>query len=191
MLMKHSLSPRRASAHRRGFTLTEAAIVLGIVGLILGGIWVAAGAVYNNQRVSTTTTQIMQIVNGIRSLYATSTTFTGDETDLANAGVIPRDMLVLDASNAVTDVVNVWNGQVTIAAAAPATSFTITIEDVPRAACSSLLVKFTGPGRDSGLEEAGTTPLTVGGAGLTVPQATAECSDATDNDMVFQFALRS
>ena len=37
---------------RRGFTLTEIAIVLGIVGLILGAIWVAAAAVYNNLRVS-------------------------------------------------------------------------------------------------------------------------------------------
>ena len=29
--------------HRKGFNLVEAAIVLGVVGLVIGGIWVAAG----------------------------------------------------------------------------------------------------------------------------------------------------
>lgn len=34
---------------RLGFNLIEAAIVLGVVGLVIGGIWVAASAVRNNQ----------------------------------------------------------------------------------------------------------------------------------------------
>lgn len=34
----------------RGFNLIEAAIVLGVVGLVIGGIWVAAAAVQSNLR---------------------------------------------------------------------------------------------------------------------------------------------
>lgn len=35
---------------RRGFSLIEAAIVLGIIGLVIGGIWVAASAIQINLR---------------------------------------------------------------------------------------------------------------------------------------------
>lgn len=37
---------------RRGFSLIEAAIVLGIVGLVIGGIWVAASAVQTKHRIT-------------------------------------------------------------------------------------------------------------------------------------------
>src|ERR1700740_210314 len=61
-----------AGARKRGFTLTEIAIVLGIIGLILGAIWVAAAAVYNNMRTSKATTEILTAVQNVRALYATS-----------------------------------------------------------------------------------------------------------------------
>lgn len=35
---------------RRAFSLIEASIVLGVVGLIIGGIWVAAAAVNENMK---------------------------------------------------------------------------------------------------------------------------------------------
>ena len=44
-------SPTRQK--KRGFTLTEIAIVLGIIGLILGAIWVAAAAVLQQSACST------------------------------------------------------------------------------------------------------------------------------------------
>ncbi len=58
----------------RGFTLTEAAIVLGIVGLILGAIWVAAAAVYENMRTNRANEQILKVAQAVRSLYASSPT---------------------------------------------------------------------------------------------------------------------
>src|SRR5271168_1816583 len=59
---------------KRGFTLTEIAIVLGIIGLILGAIWVAAAAVYNNLRTSRATTELLTIAQNVRATYATSST---------------------------------------------------------------------------------------------------------------------
>src|SRR5690349_11023145 len=73
------INMRKRTAHeavrdeaKRGFTLTEIAIVLGIVGLILGAIWVAAAAVYNNLRTSKGTTELLTVVQNVRALYATS-----------------------------------------------------------------------------------------------------------------------
>lgn len=42
----------KAAARRRGFNLIEAAIVLGVIGLVIGGIWVAAAKVQQNMRVN-------------------------------------------------------------------------------------------------------------------------------------------
>lgn len=45
----------------RGFSLIEAAVVLGVVGLVIGGIWVAAARVMLIFKVNALTTEIMQI----------------------------------------------------------------------------------------------------------------------------------
>lgn len=192
---------------QRGFTLTEAAIVLGIVGLILGAIWVAAAAVYNNLRVSTTSNQLLQMVQSIRSMHATQQTMgTGTGTDivitLAQAGAIPKDMLD-DATNP-TAVRNVWSGAVLVRAATSAelngsvaeSGFRIQMAGVPRTACSDILVRNTGSGRDSGLMQAGTTTSimnswTAGDFPISVTDATTACNDATNNTLVFTFSLKT
>src|ERR1700744_4410532 len=92
--MKTALAHRAHKARRRGFTLTEIAIVLGIVGLILGAIWVAAAAVYNNLRTSHANTEIIQVAQGVRTLMTTSNTVgaAGDLTGaMISAGLIPAD----------------------------------------------------------------------------------------------------
>ena len=54
--------------HRRGFTLTEIAIVLGIAGLVLGGIWIAAANVYVQQRATSALRNIIAFQNSTRTL---------------------------------------------------------------------------------------------------------------------------
>jgi prepilin-type N-terminal cleavage/methylation domain-containing protein len=61
----------KVSSSRRGFTLTEIAVVLGIVGLILGAIWTAAAHVYQQKKVNQEVEEIQDIVQAVRSLYAT------------------------------------------------------------------------------------------------------------------------
>src|ERR1700733_12022724 len=78
------MSPTRQT--KRGFTLTEIAIVLGIIGLILGAIWVAAAAVYTNMRTSKTTTELLDIVQNVRAMYATSGTV-DPAADMAAFGI--------------------------------------------------------------------------------------------------------
>jgi hypothetical protein len=55
-------------ARRRGFNLIEAAIVLGVIGLVIGGIWVAASDVSSKMRVNETAQGILKIVSAARPL---------------------------------------------------------------------------------------------------------------------------
>ena len=54
---------------QRGFTLTEMAIVLGIIGLILGAIWYAASSVYLNWKVSNIMQEVVVFENNARVQY--------------------------------------------------------------------------------------------------------------------------
>jgi type II secretory pathway pseudopilin PulG len=181
----------------RGFTLTEAAIVLGIVGLILGAIWVAAAAVYNNLRVTTGSNQLLQITQSIRSIHATSQTVDSalDVNAVARTGGVPKDMM--DDPNDPSTFINGWGGSLTIDPAtingAADTGFTITFTGVPQGPCSDMLVRNTGSGRDSGLFEAGVTGTMLGTNDfpIGITNAVDTCSDPTDNDVAFTFRLKS
>ena len=136
MTQRTFMSPTIANKRKKGFTLTEIAIVLGIIGLILGAIWVAAASVYQNQRTAHADTAILQIAQGVRTLYATTSQFAagGDITnDMATAKVIPSDM-VAGAAGAYT-AIDPWAGGTTkvLVPAASLDSFTIEMTDVPQA----------------------------------------------------------
>ncbi len=151
----------------RGFTLTEAAIVLGIVGLILGAIWVAAAAVYENMRTNRANEQILKVAQAVRSLYASSPTMgiaspadpSEDLTDsLLAAGIFPSDMI-----NGTT-VYNPWDttggtaGHTVHVMGTDSTPprFAIRFNAVPKAACIRLVTANTGQQRDAGMYAVGT-----------------------------------
>ncbi|MDD3181584.1 MAG: type 4 pilus major pilin [Alphaproteobacteria bacterium] len=189
-MLEERVLPRKT----RGFTLTEAAIVLGIVGLILGAIWVAAAAVYNNLRVTTTSNQLLQIVQSIRSMHATQQTVDSGINALlvAKAGGMPKDML--NNPTTPTTVTDVWAGNVLIAAATHTVandSFAITFSGVPQGPCADLLVRNTGSGRDSGLIGAGVAVATNTAFPLGLSTAVTACSNATSNTLVFTFRLKT
>ena len=84
---------------RRGFNLIEAAIVLGIVGAVIGGIWVAASAVMESQKINTMASEILQAVYGTRKLvnYSSYPTdmngFVALNTTIVAAGILPENLL--------------------------------------------------------------------------------------------------
>jgi prepilin-type N-terminal cleavage/methylation domain-containing protein len=79
-LLKDKYESNKAP-RKRGFTLTEIAIVLGIIGLILGAIWGAASSVYANKKVSDAERGITSTAAAVRSSFATS-----NSTGAASAG---------------------------------------------------------------------------------------------------------
>ncbi len=83
--------------NQKGFTLIEIAIVLTIVGLVIGGIWLAASTVINNNKRQTLNANIVQVVQNVKSLFAgqgsgaVTTGFT--QANGVNAGIFPPAML--------------------------------------------------------------------------------------------------
>lgn len=98
-----------ATHQRRGFNLVEAAIVLGIVGLVIGGIWVAAANVQENLRISRAQQDVLSIISNLRSLFSTAPVVWGgpDPYDsrvntALNSSVFPADSIQG------TQVLNPW-----------------------------------------------------------------------------------
>lgn len=171
-------SVRQIMSGRDGFTLTEAAIVLGIVGLVLSSIWVAAGAVYDNMRVQTMYRQITQITANIRQLYASQGAITGTDyalTDsLARAGIFPKDM-ILDPNAASIVPKNPWGGTVVLTGLGP--NFFIISFGIPRDECPKLIMMLTGGNRDSGLTRINGSSTDKYVFPMPLQEAVATCSN--------------
>lgn len=137
---------------KRAFTLTEIAIVLGIIGLILGAIWVAASAVYNNLRVSHANTQILQLAQGIRSLYSSSSTTAGLTVDnLICAKAVPSDMIIAACGTPGTLDDAFAGGVTTVLPTTDGFGFQISMTGASRSNCDALLIQAAGLSRDAGL----------------------------------------
>jgi len=83
---------RTASA----FSLIEAAIVLGIVGLVIGGLWTAAASVTEKQRLNSYSNGMITIVTGMRHLFGGNNFNNSDQwlsLTAIEAGLIPKDWI--------------------------------------------------------------------------------------------------
>jgi len=68
--MTSDFSPKRCVNHsKRGFSLVEFAIVLGIMGIVLGALWGVVAIVRENVKRSAMSEQMVSIVTNIRSFY--------------------------------------------------------------------------------------------------------------------------
>ena len=79
-LVKLSFQPNHLRC-QRGFTLTEIAIVLGVVGVILSGIWLAYSEMAANNRINETMKQITSIVSSMRTAFSASRQFSAAITN--------------------------------------------------------------------------------------------------------------
>jgi len=133
-----------------GFTLTELAIVLGIIGLILGAIWVAASKVYQNNRANTAVKEAETILGNYRSMFTTHQIDTGDWADLTCVGVqsgyFPEDMLLpgttCTAGNSATYPQHPWNGYVDVTSVQSWGILYVQFVNLPQTACNQLGQQF-------------------------------------------------
>ena len=65
---------RHLNRHQcKGFSLVEAAIVLGVIGLVIGGIWVAVNAVRENHKINETVIGMLNAANTLKQLVTPAT----------------------------------------------------------------------------------------------------------------------
>ncbi|MCL2469171.1 MAG: type II secretion system GspH family protein [Alphaproteobacteria bacterium] len=145
----------------RGFTLMEAAIVLGIIGLITAGIWVAAAAVLKQKRVTESYGILIQISQNMRALYEKHPYFSrfspGEDitVPMRQAGVFPADLFASAADNVPR---NPWNTPISITVGpstgvSPPHSFIVTFEPVLAFDdCAKLVLLATGPSGPGGID---------------------------------------
>ncbi len=177
---------------KRGFNLIEAAIVLGVIGLVIGGIWVAAAAVQQNLRESDASKGLIQIVQNVRALYyGQSPTATATvTTDLIAANAIPANFIINS-----TTARNPWNGAVAVRiAGASFDKIEIDYNSVPKESCISLTSKNTNITTGIGLSQM-VIDATTGGTDTTVTSfpylpTSASTNCGTTNLITWQFGLR-
>jgi hypothetical protein len=144
----------------RGMTLTEAAIFLGIAGVVFAAIWAAAAQVSFNRNITGTLGEIMQVTQNIRGLYSRQSGFSGSSgfdtgseitEAMIKAEVVPPEMID-PANNA--ELLSRWNTPVHINIGSDLTSFEIEFADtLPTDVCRDMTSRAIGPGRDHGLLE--------------------------------------
>ena len=87
---------------KKGFSLIEAAIVLGVVGLVIGGIWVAAATVREEWKISRLFGDIQLIVNKAQNLISSADSRSigsvNITSQLQSANVFPGDWSVFSAA---------------------------------------------------------------------------------------------
>lgn len=123
-----------------GFSLIEAAIVLGIIGLVIGGIWLAAAAANDARKASEMEAGFLQMVRGIENIHK-GQTFPSAGTDLTPLIVSAK----LAPSSWIREgtLYNPWGGQITVTSATLSgrESYYLTIYDISARGCTKLVTR--------------------------------------------------
>ena len=200
---------------RAGFSLTEFAIVLGIMGIVLGALWGVVALVHENIKRHQTAEQMVLTINNIRGFYSSRTRIAtpGGATDydsvtqyLLGQNVFPTEML-RDRTAATLVADHPWgseaadgssldDGGVRVGAPAPmnaAEFFSVQFLGLKYSSCVALADRLTGSDMPLGLEEVVINGTSHTAFPVSPDAATAECDDApsgTENIMEFTFQLR-
>ncbi len=149
--------------HRyRGFNLVEAAIVLGVIGLVIGGIWIAASTVYENMKVAHLITTVTQINNNAQKVLSASMVLDNAYTTIPSQlryEIIPKDTAgpSIDAVGGgwgyTSNIHNGYNGSYGVSIVsradgatyynAPNGAILINVTNLPRAACINFITRIT------------------------------------------------
>jgi type II secretory pathway pseudopilin PulG len=129
-------------SRKRAFTLTEIAIVFGIVGVIIAAVWTAAANVYSNQKISAAESGIVTTAHAVHSMYANSDdTGMTAATNVTTAGMFP----VAWSSTTAGMVGNPWHVNPTVNTSyitGNGSIFAVELDGIPDAACVALISAY-------------------------------------------------
>ncbi len=161
------ISPPRHSAYRnnrrRGFNLIEAAIVLAVVGAVIGTIWGVSAKFYEDYKVNKTVEDLQLIVKNIQGLISRrDSEAMGNgvmiHQFLASTGVFPKDWRNASGSGLKHPFGGVvYVGNYIPPAGATEHRFYIMLQGgIPRSSCVKLVVKVSSIGVMAGTMTSGT-----------------------------------
>ncbi len=193
---------------RKGFSLTELAIVLGVIGLILSGLWGVVAIVRENMKRSETKEQIYVLVNNVRNHYLNFACATPDQacppgstnlTDyLFKKSALPYEM-VRDRTAGTWVADHPWypgtaGGSVRVLAGDAGdvntdSFFRVELRGVNEDSCLALASKLTGTGTPKGI-----ISLDINGTDFTVLPVAPEDADgpcAGSDTLTLLYTLRA
>lgn len=195
-----------AGKKRHAFTLTETAIVLSIMGLVLGAIWSATGSVSREQKITTAQSEFMTIIQGARTMLGAGTpTGFANGADLTyglcqTGNTFPANTTPsggCGSAGSVPSIIDPWAGLTTVVAtsflaANAEDAFEIKMTNVDQAGCIGLLSGLGGQSRDSGLHYLAVGTAYTIGASTTFPitPATASGTCGKANTVIAVFSVQ-
>lgn len=196
-------SKKAIKTRQRGFNLAELAIVLGVVGIILSGVWAISGSVSESARRETMFQEVVQTVKGVRTYYegqynVNISMSSSALTDLLiRHGAIPSEM-VPDRTVAVVQANTPWTKTVTAEGSflvrpdtGNAFHFQIEMRNIPYGACITLATRLSGDGAPKGLTGLSIDGTTMSTIPVTVGSAQASCNKQTSGSkLVLTYLLR-
>lgn len=193
-----TLSSLTKRGSRAGISLTEAAIVLGVVGVIMTGLWSVVESVREAARQERMVSQMIQTVQNIRDIYkGMSGTAAGDLTNY----LIGRNALTSDlvrkrtapymAAHFWDNTTNGGSFEINANATDRSSFFEIEINSLNQEPCIGLASKITGDGGPKGLISTRINGTAIMVGEVTPDLAVQRCADSAANVITFVYRLRS
>ena len=149
--MSISIYPFLPNSKNKGFNLIEAAIVLGVVGLVIGGIWAVASTVHENLKISETSSALIQMVQNARRIYGYNNfpVANGTSTDVTSSAifsnVIPSTFISSGSAQSYWGAIKLlqsrWSG--VVCCGKDSAVFEIYLYNLPRSVCLRLIPMIT------------------------------------------------
>jgi hypothetical protein len=171
------------------------AIVLGIIGIILGAIWTAASMVYENMRAGQATGQVLTIVNNWRLVYGAKRVDVADWTDITSATInnlfLPADMI--QTGNTSYGVGPWTNSQVYVYGYQTYNGIIVAYKNLSGSACNRLANAVAGQNSQAIWAQINGAswwfPPIVAGPYLTSTVIASECTNANTNFIEVMYSM--
>lgn len=179
----------RKQKSKKGFSLLELLLVLGIIAALVVAAFIVYPKVQASQRAQAESNNIATIQAGVKALYTSASSFTGlTNTVAVQAKIFPDNMLSGSGSSA--SPVNAFKDNVTLASVSTGPSgtagsaFTITYSNVPAAECTKIITAAAGNFYSAGVGTAGN--VKAAGEVLDVAKTATQCqTGGNSNTLIF------